>query len=458
MARKSLMNSTAFRADDGGNVSMIAALAIIPIISVAGLALDMQLTFTRKNDVQAIIDSAVLSGSKMMQAGASEQEIRDHIGDYVVALVATRGGSLTCLPVVVDATAGSQDISASIACSQRTTLSQIMGKQEMGFAVNSGTTYGIGKVEVAFVFDVSGSMADNSRMDNLKDAAQTAVTTLLATLTENSEDDDVRIAMVSYDNRINAGEYFEDVTGEDLTYTATNSTTTTQSVCTRYRSNGTCRNWDDQDVTTYDTVSTTVEPCVEERIGDEAFTDVAPDDDAYLEITEPYWDDSRNRWRNVPDCNDDVPVALTADAGDLEEFIDGLEPGSGTAGHLGMQWGRYLLSPDWVSLWPASSQPKEYGTPDLKKAIILMTDGAFNTVHNSGLGDSEEQALLHCEAAKEQGIVVYTVAFQAPQEGIDLLAECASDPTKAFAPEGAADLTEAYQTIASEISDLRIVY
>ena len=50
--------------DSRGNVAAIAALTIIPILCVAGIAIDFQMAITQKNKIQAIIDSAVIAGSK----------------------------------------------------------------------------------------------------------------------------------------------------------------------------------------------------------------------------------------------------------------------------------------------------------------------------------------------------------------------------------------------------------
>ena len=49
-----------FAANEAGNVAMIAALTIIPIVTIAGFAIDFQVTTTQKARVQQAIDSAVL--------------------------------------------------------------------------------------------------------------------------------------------------------------------------------------------------------------------------------------------------------------------------------------------------------------------------------------------------------------------------------------------------------------
>ena len=42
-----------------------------------------------------------------------------------------------------------------------------------------------------------------------------------------------------------------------------------------------------------------------------------------------------------------------------------------------------MLSPNWASLWSSASQPKAYGTADLRKIAILMTDGEYNTQYDT---------------------------------------------------------------------------
>ena len=47
-----------------GNVAMIFALALVPMLLVAGFAIDAQLAFSKKDKIQHSIDSAVLAGAR----------------------------------------------------------------------------------------------------------------------------------------------------------------------------------------------------------------------------------------------------------------------------------------------------------------------------------------------------------------------------------------------------------
>ena len=90
--------------------------------------------------------------------------------------------------------------------------------------------------------------------------------------------------------------------------------------------------------------------------------------------------------------------------------------------------------------------------------MIIMTDGEFNTWYTSGQGDSFDQAQDLCDNIKEKGVRIYTVAFQAPQAGQDILNYCASGEEFAFKATSADELKDAYSKIAQSISDLRIRY
>ncbi|WP_430403744.1 pilus assembly protein TadG-related protein [Hyphomonas sp.] len=445
-----------WRADAGGNAAIFFALSLIPILALVGIAVDTQMTLTRKNKVQAVIDSAVIFGARQMQDGASRDDVARGVDAYVTALLNQQNGRLDCAPVSITYRDETQDIDASIICSQPTTLSNVIGRTHMDFQVRSGSTYGIGKVDVAFVFDVSGSMGNSGKMDDLKAAALDAIDTLLPASYDTARLDDVRLAMTTYDTMVNAGSYFKAVTNKNATRTYTVNYDRTTRVCVSYRPNGNCRRYDDV-VTPLVATTTITNRCVKERVGAEAFTDAAPAPGAWIEAAEARFNTSTETW-SVETCNSIGPLPLTDSRANLKAYVNGLNDFGMTAGHMGVAWGWYLIDPKWDSVWPAASRPLPYDEPDGAKAMILMTDGAFNTHFSSGQGNSFDQAKALCDAAKAAQVVIYTVAFQAPSQGQEILQYCASSADHAFNPENGQQLKDAYQKIAKSISDLRITH
>ncbi len=208
---------------DAGNVAMVFALSIIPIFAVAGFAIDFQHTVKKKQKVQLIIDSAVLAAARVKQSGASDEEVMQALNAYMAAQIEPIGGGMTCDAVMGGVETAREAVSATISCSQMTSLTRVVGQDQMDFQVAAVAEYGIDKIDVAFMFDVSGSMNSSSRLRNLKAAAKEAVDILLPPDASPKLIENTRLAMVSYNTMVNAGDYFEQVTGVPATRTYTHT-------------------------------------------------------------------------------------------------------------------------------------------------------------------------------------------------------------------------------------------
>lgn len=204
---------------ESGNVVMIFALSIIPIFAVAGFAIDFQHTVKKKQKVQLIVDSAVLAAARVKQTGASEQEVQNAFNAYMDAQLGPIGGGMVCQNPRLSVGQTSEVISSTIRCSQETSLTRVIGQEKMEFDVTAQAEYGIDKVDVAFMFDVSGSMNSSSRLRNLKAAAKDAIDILLPPGASPKIIENTRLSMVSYNTMVNAGDHFEDVTGVPATRT-----------------------------------------------------------------------------------------------------------------------------------------------------------------------------------------------------------------------------------------------
>ncbi|MEM5516511.1 pilus assembly protein TadG-related protein [Henriciella sp. AS95] len=482
---------------------MIFALTMVPIIAVAGFAIDLQLAFSKKGKVQHSIDSAVLAGARMMQSTNSKAEVRKHTRAYFEAMTSTETGGLTCESLAIEFI-DDENIEASTVCYQPTTLSRVIGQERVTFKVNAAATYGISKLDVAFVFDISGSMSWGTKLSDLKEAAKDAADTILPEPGSSGEGD-VRIAMVAYNDMVNAGDYFEEVTGlkPRRTYTATNNTQKRETyieteeecgyVCTRFTGRfGWCRQyeyqcreeevekerWVDVQETVYKTMTST---CVWERAGDHAFSDTQPEqlpmgalvselperslnasdtgnnEEGFLSAGFAYWDDYRDRWNTTgTSCRNVEPFELNDNSTQIAKYIDDLWASGGTAGHQGIEWGWYLISERWGDVFDVKATPLPYDEPDSVKAMIIMTDGDFLNEHHVSQGDSNEQARKLCDEIKKEDIVIYTVAFEAPEKGEEVLEYCASGPEFAFKATNGLELKKSYQSIAQSIADLRI--
>ena len=528
--------------ETSGNVAIIAALAIIPIISVLGFAVDWQLVVTKKNAVQHTLDATLIAAARERQAGASESEVHGFSNIQFDALMTANDPGLDCGEVILEFADGTEEIDASVRCVQPTTLSAIFGQKEVGFTIKTGSTFGVGQVDVAFVFDLSGSMNSGGRLNALKDSAAIAVEALLPDDAQNNEE--VRISIATYNHSVNAGAFFEDVTSEMRRPSTLETSETVEQMYEDdilgvvqidsfnnrrfydYETVGGRRNGRFTDWAARFYFDST---CVYNRLGDEAFSDARPDDGDGVFAAHPIWehfpgsrDDNRpdeydskqdgeeqvedqdgqvrrgengrnSGLRNVNDSDNDVesegsftygirfngsindgaalttcpssePLPLTADRADLLSYINGMQAAGGTAGHLGIAWGWYLISPEWDRVWPTASRPTEYFEEETAKAMIIMTDGIFNSRNAVGDQDSNEMAAQYCDNIKaDTNITIFTVGFGVPDNaptigstGKTILEYCATSDDRALVADNAQQLTNAYASIAAEISDLRL--
>ena len=156
-----------------------------------------------------------------------------------------------------------------------------------------------------------------------------------------------------------------------------------------------------------------------------------------------------------------------------------LDDGGSTAGHIGLAWGWYMVSPNFGYVWTdASSRPAAYGTDELLKVVVLMTDGEFNTgyckgvlANNSGYSDNNNQincnaendtsinqARALCTNMKAQKVIIYTVGFRisSGSAAASLLTHCATDSDHEYLPASGTDLQDAFRAIGQDINSLRL--
>ena len=211
-----------------------------------------------------------------------------------------------------------------------------------------------------------------------------------------------------------------------------------------------------------------------ERTGTAAYTDAAPN----LATTRlgRHYIGARNGDANLCISSSILPLSTNRTA--LKNSIDAYTAAGSTAGHIGLASAWYMVSPNFGYLWgDAASRPAAYGTRELIKVVILMTDGEFNTAHADGVlsndsgfgnndlqinknatnGSSHNQAVSLCSAIKQQGIILYTVGFNLnSQNARNLMQTCATSTTHAYLPSSGTALRDAFRAIAQEINSLRI--
>ena len=406
-----------------GNITTSFALTLIPLMTMVGISLDLSRVEGSARQVQYALDSAVLAASRELQDDAKDKDIEKKAQNYFNASLQANSVNATCGAVSLKIDRTEFHIDSSVTCEQKTTLSGLVGMNKLTFTRDSETRYGVGKLDVVFMFDTSGSMGEQGRMGDLQTAAKEAVKTILKSKVKKKGD--VRIAISTYATSVNVGEeYFEAVTDfPPNEYT-----------CTKWKKKKkkwTCENWKQLSAT-----------CVTGREGTHKYTSAPPGAGAWIAY-------------DTTSCNSATLTPLTDIQGRLISAIETLPTSGSTAGHLGIAWSWYLLDPDWSTIWTGDAAPKPYDEPDLTKVAILMTDGEFNVDYMSN-GDSFAHAKKFCDGMKAKGIQIYTVAFKAPKDGQEILKYCATTEGQYYSASSGDELSDAYKKIATSVSDLRI--
>ncbi|MEL7043212.1 MAG: TadE/TadG family protein [Pseudomonadota bacterium] len=391
-----------------GNVAIFFALALVPLLLIVALSIDSSRQLTAGRHLQSAIDAASLAGARAMEdASKTDAEIEAIAKSSFLANLDTTHDDVNCADATVMVNRGAGTVQVTSDCTIPTMFGESLTPDTMEVANGAIAKANVTKLDLALMLDVSGSMA-GQKLTDLKSAAKTAAQTLITPATG----DRVRVSFVSYSTSVNAGAYGNAALGRPEN--------------------------DDSDGDGLDKV------CVSERTGAAAWNDDEP------ELGKWVGDDATS-------CPDSSLLPLTSNLSTFETEIDKLVADGWTAGHLGVAWSWYLISPEWKDIWPQASEPVPYSDPQTVKAVILMTDGQFNRVYDTSMGNSSEQAKKMCDEMRDGSVIVYAVAFQAPSTAKATLQDCAGDASRFFDADNGQELLDAYAAIASQLSALTLV-
>ena len=335
-------------------------------------------------------------------------------------------------------------------------------------AAISGAEERITNVEISVVLDISGSMRWNGRMQNMRTAAKAFVDQVIRPETE----DLISVSLVPYTAQANAGAAIVDELN-----------------ITRLHGYSNCVDFEPVDFNL-------------------AGLDLTKEYE-HMEHT-MYFNQQLGQEITNPGCpkrsyEEIVPVSQNKAA--LKATIDNYVYRNYTAIHMGMKWGVALLDPSFRPITQAlnaqgtvdavfSNRPASYDDVETLKTIVLMTDGQNSSTYrlrpwayqyqsyrahwnknavNSYLNryvrssqwgqwryakysQSQANTMLSniCSAAKNEGIVIWSVGFEVNNSSADVMRACASSPSHFFRVEGL-EISDAFSAIAGQINQLRLV-
>jgi Flp pilus assembly protein TadG len=395
-----------FRKSETGAIAPMFGLMMLAILTMVGVSIDTARGTRISSMASSALDAAALAGAKALRLqNPSDAELTALIEDYFRSNFQHSAESAAIDSIGVVSNREDHSVQLVVNLKVPTTITALLGKQHLDVKVNSSAVFDVKDVEVSMMLDVSGSMG-GSKIEDLKAAATDLVQILLPTDVPHSN----RVAIAPFSTAVNAGNLADEISnGVDHRG---------RSMSGRYTN------------------------CVTERAGAHAFSDASPST-AKL-----------NRKSNS--CPTATVQPLTNDLDTLEDAIESLSANGMTAAHLGIAWASYLLSPSWAAVFGDDSAPVAYDNTDFRKVAILMTDGMFNNYYESANGNSVTQARALCDGMKANGLTIYTVGFQVPEEVVPTLEYCATSPQHFYSAEDGAALRQTFKDIAKRLNGLRL--
>ena len=130
--------------------------------------------------------------------------------------------------------------------------------------------------------------------------------------------------------------------------------------------------------------------------------------------------------------------------------LNAMDPFVGTHISLGLEFGWHVISDN-----APFTEGQAYGTQDLMKAIVLLTDGkqttkawGQNDSHSSSNGEENLEDM--CTAIKNKDVLMITIVFDLNDGDTETrMRNCATSPQYFFDADNNAELAEAFQSIAS---------
>lgn len=478
-----------FADNEGGSLSIFAIFMFLAILILGGVGVDFMYNEIRRVKLQNTLDRAILAAADLEQTQPAETVVRDYFGKA--------GLSANLRRVSVDE--GMTHRTVSAAADQRTNslFLRLLGYDEMIAGAGGTAEERVNKVEISLVLDVSGSMRDNRKLETMQGAARDFVDSLVNPGTRGR----VSLSLVPYSEHVNVGPAIYDklrtvdlhgyshcLEIPDSEFRSTRLNTALayeQAQHFQWNHYGT---YSDVRVPvcpqeTYERIAPFSQNAgalkaqigrLQPRAGTSIFLGMkwatAMLDPSFRAITAELADEGRvdGAFANRPVAYDDPETVKT-----IVLMTDGVNDYSNRISRANYS------HPDQRAVWARDTLWSWYYTRRHLHEIEPRHrwDGTFLAL--PALGDPDEaefyasrssdfhvekytpaqgDALLDniCDAAKAQGIIVWTIGFEVTDHGAAEMERCASSPSHFYRVEGV-EIARAFRSIAGQISELKLI-
>jgi Flp pilus assembly protein TadG len=187
---------TNFKTNTKGNVATILAICLSPLIGFVGFAIDYNEASRQRAMLQSASDMAALYIAKLDDAD-KKSKAQTIATDIVTNIV--EGNKI--LNLVIEGSIEGKTVSVSATANNPNSFSRIFGFDNTKVGVIAQAKYSMPDVEISLVLDTTGSMKDNDKIGELKEATINLINRI-KTLNENSDNHKTRVSLISFADRI----------------------------------------------------------------------------------------------------------------------------------------------------------------------------------------------------------------------------------------------------------------
>ncbi|MBY0362719.1 MAG: pilus assembly protein [Phreatobacter sp.] len=498
----------AFIGSRSGAIAPLFALCSVVLITIVGGAVDYNAAGAKKARLQNALDAGVLAGARSLELTSAPSQIETIIRNYVTSQARIKDPISYTFTIDVN----QRTVVARATVNHQTSFLGLIGMNTIPVGAEAASRGGRAYVEVALVLDNSGSMA-GSRITTLRTAAVNLTNKVLAAAYAPG---DTKVSLVPFSSMVNVGPQnanasWMDGQGQSPIHSE-NFVTPANRFQLYSRMNGV--SWAGcvearpapHDVT--DTAPTSGNPAT---LFVPSFAPDEPDEGPPWGFHNSYIGDGGNcqsghgtnllakqrrtcKYNNVtPDvslslgtrrgpnqmCDSTAIIPLSSNLATLTTAMLAMQAYGGTNLHEAVMWGWRVLSPG-----APFTEGRAYDDPENRKFIVLMTDGQNDIIGINNMNGSmysaygyaaagrlgttssskavltdkmDEKTLAACANAKATGIRIYTVGFYVTDpDALKLLRTCASSASMALVANSDADLANAFDEIAGQITRLRL--
>ncbi|MEO1040501.1 MAG: TadE/TadG family type IV pilus assembly protein [Pseudomonadota bacterium] len=442
----------AFWRDKAANVAVGFAVTMLPVTAGVAGGVDYTRAASIGAEIQTALDSGVLAAASLTQDRDPEAVVRS----YVEAALAEHGALYDSLNVTIssDLAVNSRRVVAQASVNVPTVMLGIAGIGSIPVSRVSEALEEVQNIEISLVLDISSSMS-GSKVDNLREASLDFVDTML----DGTAGDLTSISVVPYGGTVKLdGSFYRFITDDD-----------------EFQLPG--YDWEIEVPDADDWNG-----CIE--MNDTEVRTMAMPAQGFGVIPEFTVWNRNNPW--CPDHPDAEAVFLSNNTTRLTDVIGSFDNpalSDGTGTDIAISWGMRGLDPMWRGGLNGdagfSDRPADFDDAETLKVLVVMTDGGITSqrrpdddfdpedddgrhVGTRGTDDyykknKASQAFTSvCNYAKNNGVVVYSIAFQVNgSSNRNLLQNCASTPSNYYNVEDL-DIASAFSSIAADLNMLRL--